>query len=89
MKNKKTCVWHCGGCQSHFHSIAAFDSHRIGMVCSLENVNKNGQPLLQVYTETGSCDLMKGCRVEGKRDHWVEPVTIYQRYGHEYTGVRE
>ncbi len=82
---RQTCHWHCGGCQGHFSSLAAFDRHRKGMECNII-VGPKG---LQVWTEDGSCERVKGCWVEGKRDHWVEPVTIYQVYGSSYTGPKE
>src|SRR5437762_1050652 len=30
MTRRLTCTYHCSGCDSHFHSLAAFDAHRKG-----------------------------------------------------------
>lgn len=80
MAEKKTCVWHCQGCQGHFHSIASFDFHRSGDYCSNPETvaTKDGKLLLQMYTDEGFCDLTTGCWSDGKRVKYISPVTIWQ-----------
>lgn len=37
-----------------------------------------GQPALQVWTHEGACEHVPGCWVNGHRDHYEQPVTIWQ-----------
>ena len=69
---RQTCTDHATCCDRHFHGLAAFDLHRKGGECTdpAEIFRKDGEPALQVWTDTGSCTLLTGSRVEG--------VTIWQ-----------
>lgn len=72
---RKTCTYHCGSCQRHFHSLRSFDSHEPGKCRKPEKCinRKSKEPLLQVWTEDGWCSLDIG----GMK----HPVTIWQEYG--------
>lgn len=62
-----TCTYHCSGCGRHFHSLAAFDLHRIGDFASgdpdterrcqspLDALDDSGEMRLVPLTETGLC----------------------------------
>jgi hypothetical protein len=62
-----TCTHHCSPCGRHFHSLAAFDAHRIGDFASddpetrrrcqspLDAVDGNGEMRLVALTEAGLC----------------------------------
>jgi hypothetical protein len=82
---RQTCTDHASCCSQHFHGLAAFDAHRKDGVCRDASEvlygpdsKRSGQPVLQSWTESGSCALEKGCYVDGKLDHYVEGVTIWQ-----------
>lgn len=77
---RKTCVWHCSTCGQHFHSVGAFDAHRLKGYCveGAEAVNLKGVKTLQPWTEAGACDLMPGCFENGRRVRYMEPVTVWQ-----------
>ena len=62
-----TCTNHCGACGRHFHSLAAFDMHRVGDFSSndpetrrrcespLDLLDQDGEMRLVKITETGVC----------------------------------
>ena len=62
-----TCTNHCGACGRHFHSLVAFDMHRVGDFASndpemgrhcespLDLLDKNGEMRLEALTEDGVC----------------------------------
>jgi hypothetical protein len=84
-ERRRTCIDHCAGCGQHFHGLGAFDAHRKGGYCHdpLEvlygpDSKRSGQPVLQAWTTDGYCDKERGCWIDGKRDHYVEGVTIWQ-----------
>lgn len=81
-RKRQTCTDHCAGCGSHFHGLGAFEAHRREQRCLIPEaaLTAKGQPLLQVWTENGSCDKETGCWQDGKRVRYVEGVTIWQRY---------
>ena len=92
---RQTCTDHCAGCGRHFHGLGAFDAHRReGECCDPEMVvgqrgKHEGEALLQVWTETGSCDKDAGCWKDGKRDHYVTPVVVWQRTGNDFSWVSD
>ena len=68
MSRATTCTYHCGACGRHFHSLAAFDAHRIGDYASNDpeigrhcvsplDVHKDGVMVHDRLTETGVCRL--------------------------------
>ena len=79
--SRQTCTAHCTTCNLHFHGVTAFDLHRQKFECvePQERVSPKGNPLLQVWTEEGSCDLSDGCWENGKRVRFEEPITIWQQ----------
>lgn len=84
-ERRRTCTDHAVCCGQHFHGLAAFDAHRKDGICRdasevLYGVNSKryGEPVLQAWTASGSCALETGCYVDGKLDHYVEGVTIWQ-----------
>ena len=77
------CVAHCTSCQSHFTGLAPFDAHRVGGYCVDpsepvfgDKSARAGQRILQAID--GRCDKLKGCWKDGKRDHYVEGVALWQ-----------
>ena len=91
-KPRQTCTWHCAGCDSHFHSVSAFEAHRQDGACvppieARRRVGKrSGETLLQAWTEDGWCSLQTGCKKDGVVVNWLHPVTIYQREGEKWQG---
>ena len=81
---RQTCTDHCVGCGSHFHGLGAFDVHRQGGKChdpataAVQSGKREGQPVLQAWTDDGWCDKMRGCWQDGKRVQWEHPVTVWQ-----------
>jgi len=81
---RQTCTDHCCGCGQHFHGLTAFDAHRVDGICReagevLYGAGKRqGQPILQVWTDEGCCDKEAGCWSEGKRLRYAEGVSIWQ-----------
>src|SRR3990167_6574888 len=81
---RQTCTSHCASCNRHFSGLGAFDRHRTEDGCAdPESVvyvmgKRAGERQLQIWTEDGSCDKVKGCWVDGKRDHFEEGVVIWQ-----------
>lgn len=81
---RQTCTDHCAGCDQHFHGLGAFDAHRVNDACGpagdakFAKGKREGESILQVWTDTGSCDKMPGCWKDGKLNHWDEGVTIWQ-----------
>ncbi len=85
-KVRQTCTDHCTACGQHFHGLKAFEYHQQGGQCNSPGLvvakrgKREGQPLLQLWTATGSCNKELGCWVNGKILKWIEPVTIWQVY---------
>ena len=64
-----TCTYHCGACNHHFHSLAAFDLHRQGdygsndpelgrhCVDPLGVLDERGEMRLELLTERGVCRM--------------------------------
>lgn len=84
-QKRQTCTDHAACCGQHFHGLGAFDAHRKDGICYDasevvygSNSKRAGEPMLQAWTEIGSCDKERGCWVSGKRDHYVEGVTVWQ-----------
>lgn len=79
--HRKTCTDHCATCGEHFHGLGAFDAHRRDGYCLPPEsaANKDGKLLLQMWTEDGSCDHVKGNWKDGRRLRWAEPVVIWQK----------
>lgn len=57
-----TCTNHCGACHRHFHSLEAFDRHRVHddagwprCVSPLDLEDRDGRPRLEPLTEDGEC----------------------------------
>lgn len=70
---RQSCKDHATCCDRHFSSLKAFDLHRPGSVCT----DPAAITKLAIWTEEGSCKLMKGCYVNGKLVHYEEPVIIW------------
>jgi hypothetical protein len=58
------CTSHCSPCGRHFHSVAAFDLHRVGKFatgrhCASPNelVAEDGSPMLEALTDSGECRM--------------------------------
>jgi len=81
-ERKSTCTDHCSACGRHFHGLAAFDAHRVDSACIDPSTaeNSKGKSLLQVWVTDGFCDKVAGCWVDGRYDHHVHPVTIWQTF---------
>jgi hypothetical protein len=41
-------------------------------------LKRSGQPVLQVWTDSGSCDHEAGCYCDGRLVSYREPVTVWQ-----------
>ena len=61
-----TCTYHCSPCSLHFHSLEAFDAHRVGSYAEgrhcehpFDLLDKHGEPILVPLSEDGVCRL--GC----------------------------
>lgn len=59
------CTYHCGGCGRHFHSLEAFDKHRVGDHASndpetrrrcVSPLDLDGEPLVPL-TKDGICTI--------------------------------
>ena len=89
---RQTCVWHCAGCESHFHSLRAFEAHRQDMRCvppseaTASKGTKAGRFLLSAWTDEGWCSLQTGCKRDGVVVNWLHPITIWQAAGHVWQG---
>jgi hypothetical protein len=71
MSPRRKCTYHCGACDRHFHSLAAFDLHRqgdhgsndpeLGRHCCdpLDVLDKDGCMRLELWTEQGFCDIRR------------------------------
>lgn len=73
--SRQTCTDHCGGCGRHFHSLAAFDCHRVGGFEDPADPRRCADPAtealkLQIWTQEGYCDLSES--------ESVHPVVIWQ-----------
>ena len=83
---RPTCTWHCAACDRHFHSVNAFDAHRVDGECAEPETvlskpsaqYPGGQPKLALWTAEGHCDKMPGCWIHGVYQHHVSPVEIWQ-----------
>ena len=65
------CTYHCPSCGTHFHSLEAFDAHRLGDHASndallgrhcehpLDRIGKDGRTLFIALTTVGVCDLSR------------------------------
>lgn len=76
---RTSCTHHCPACSSHFTSQAAFDAHRRGKpgarYCDTDAVNEDGEALLVIKSENGSCDLQRppcvsGCVIWSTPNWW-------------------
>lgn len=66
-KNRVTCTNHCSACGLHFHSVAAFDAHRIGSFSDPDDprrcahpwdlLDKEGKERYVTLTEDGLCAI--------------------------------
>ena len=84
MSRAVTCTYHCGSCHRHFHSLMAFDAHRIGDHASndpetrrrcespLDILDKEGEMRLEKLTETGVCRVYEAAEA---------PVTVWTMRG--------
>jgi hypothetical protein len=75
-----TCTFHCSACRRHFHSLAAFDAHRVGDFASndpdmrrrcehpLDLLNEDGEMRLVALTERGVCHAYEASEA---------PVTVW------------
>lgn len=81
---RQTCTDHATCCGQHFHGLGAFDAHRAGGICrdagdvTYRTGKRTGENVLQVWTDDGYCDKMRGCWVDGKRVQHEHPVTVWQ-----------
>ena len=81
---RQTCTDHATCRDRCFHGLKAFDLHRQGGECldpatvAIRNGARAGELALQVWTEEGYCDHLKGCWADGKRVKYEHPRTIYQ-----------
>src|SRR5690349_7861614 len=82
---RQSCTDHCGVCDRHFSGLGAFDAHRKDGECLdpaavvFLSGPREGLAALNVWTETGACDHVKGNWKDGKRLWWAEPVTVWQK----------
>jgi hypothetical protein len=79
-----TCTYHCSGCGRHFHSLAAFDLHRVGDFASndpetrrrceapIDLVDEHGEMRLTSLTERGLCRSCEAAEA---------PVTVWTMKG--------
>lgn len=81
---QQNCVWHCVACNTCFHSVMAFDLHRVGeqgerRCASPDDVFKrDGSPKLTAWTVRGYCDHQKGCYENGSYIKHIYPSTVWQ-----------
>lgn len=90
---KQGCTWHCAACGAHFHSVSAFDDHRVDGECvdpaevmTRGTIDNPPHAKLQAWTEEGYCRLAKGCYKDGVLVQTLHPVTIYQTAGSAFRG---
>jgi len=87
-KRTVTCTAHCSKCRTCFHSLAAYDAHRVGKfsepldsedgrrcVHPLDLLNAEGEMRLVALTEKGRCSMYPS--------NVREPVTIWTMAGYE------
>lgn len=82
---RTNCVAHCVTCGAHFASDTAFFAHRRGepdsRYCDTEATNRDGEHLLVVKSERGSCSLQDppivgSATVYAVRDWWKAASTF-------------
>lgn len=83
-KPRTKCRYHCVPCNTHFHSLKAFDAHRQGdhgsnhpqtgrhCVHPLDLIDAKGALRLEALTTSGVCDI---------RETLQAPVTIWALQG--------
>lgn len=92
-----TCTYCCGNCGRHFHSLTAFDAHRVGShsaprgseerrrcLAPIEVVDKHGEARLVALTEHGECRML----ADVKHDVTIWTMAGYDKVRRVFEGER-
>jgi hypothetical protein len=83
-----TCTAHCSLCSTHFHSVQAFDRHRVGSFSDPEDprrcehpldlLDKEGRMRLEAVTEDGECRMYPS-EIKREVTIWAVPHSDAER----------